>query len=197
MMMAAGITPYSSTRTLWQSCQQRHLGQVGGVDEGVRILPISILNSSRDQVRFEPANLGSSTQYANHYTTEATDFSGTVRFTTIFTKARYMLPKLSWRIHLSSNLRLPGLRSDLFLFRSSNQTFVCISHILRACRSPRPFHRSFGQPNNICEEIVFPLYTVSPSVVMFSFQSQIILIITHALILRYSLRTRVRARACR
>jgi hypothetical protein len=36
-----GITPDSFTRALWQSYQQRHLGQVGGMD-GVRILPISI-----------------------------------------------------------------------------------------------------------------------------------------------------------
>jgi hypothetical protein len=43
-----GITPDSSTRALWQSYQQRHLGQGGGMDEGVRILPISILNTSRD-----------------------------------------------------------------------------------------------------------------------------------------------------
>jgi hypothetical protein len=32
-----GITPDSSTRALWQSYQQRHLGQVGGMYEGVRI----------------------------------------------------------------------------------------------------------------------------------------------------------------
>jgi hypothetical protein len=43
-----GITPDSSTRALWQSYQQRHLRQVGGMDEGVRILPISIWNTSRD-----------------------------------------------------------------------------------------------------------------------------------------------------
>jgi hypothetical protein len=42
-----GITPDSSTKALWQSYQQRHLGQVGGMDEGVRILPISIWNTSR------------------------------------------------------------------------------------------------------------------------------------------------------
>jgi hypothetical protein len=29
-----GITPDSSTRALWQSYQQRHLGKVGGMDEG-------------------------------------------------------------------------------------------------------------------------------------------------------------------
>jgi hypothetical protein len=34
-----GITPDSSTRTLWKSYQQTYLGQVGGRDEGVRILP--------------------------------------------------------------------------------------------------------------------------------------------------------------
>jgi hypothetical protein len=43
-----GWLPYSSTRALWQSYQQRHLGQVGVMDEGVRILPISIWNTSRD-----------------------------------------------------------------------------------------------------------------------------------------------------
>jgi hypothetical protein len=43
-----GITRDSSTRALWQSYQDRHLGQVGGMDEGVRILPISIWNTSRD-----------------------------------------------------------------------------------------------------------------------------------------------------
>jgi hypothetical protein len=32
-----GITPNSSARPLWQSYQQRHMGQVGGMDEGVRI----------------------------------------------------------------------------------------------------------------------------------------------------------------
>jgi hypothetical protein len=37
-----GITPDSSTRALWQSYQQRHLRQVGGMDEGVRILPVSM-----------------------------------------------------------------------------------------------------------------------------------------------------------
>jgi hypothetical protein len=42
------ITPDSSTRPLWQSHQQKHLGRVGGMDEGVRILPISIWNTSRD-----------------------------------------------------------------------------------------------------------------------------------------------------
>jgi hypothetical protein len=35
------ITPDSSTRALWQSYKQRHLGKVGGIDEEVRILPIS------------------------------------------------------------------------------------------------------------------------------------------------------------
>jgi hypothetical protein len=40
-----GITPDSSTTALWQSCLQRHLGQVGGMDEGVTILPISIWNT--------------------------------------------------------------------------------------------------------------------------------------------------------
>jgi hypothetical protein len=43
-----GITPDLSTRALWQSYQQRHLGQVGGMDEGVRISPISIWHNSRD-----------------------------------------------------------------------------------------------------------------------------------------------------
>jgi hypothetical protein len=38
-----GITPDSSARTLWQSCQQIHLGQIGVVDEGVRILPFQYL----------------------------------------------------------------------------------------------------------------------------------------------------------
>jgi hypothetical protein len=42
-----GITPDSSTRALWQSYQQRHLGQVG-LDEGMRILPNSIRNTSRE-----------------------------------------------------------------------------------------------------------------------------------------------------
>jgi hypothetical protein len=43
-----GITPDSSTRALWLSYQQRHLGQVEGMDEGMRILPISIWNTSRN-----------------------------------------------------------------------------------------------------------------------------------------------------
>jgi hypothetical protein len=43
-----GTTPDSPTRALWQSYQQRHMGQVGGMDEGVRILPISIWNTSKD-----------------------------------------------------------------------------------------------------------------------------------------------------
>jgi hypothetical protein len=43
-----GITPDSFTRALWQSYQQRYLGQGGGKNEGVRILPISIWNTSRD-----------------------------------------------------------------------------------------------------------------------------------------------------
>jgi hypothetical protein len=38
-----GITPDSSTRALWQSYQQRHVRQVGGMDEGVRILFIRYL----------------------------------------------------------------------------------------------------------------------------------------------------------
>jgi hypothetical protein len=38
-----GIAPDSSTRALWQSYQQRHLGQGGGMDEGVRILPFQYL----------------------------------------------------------------------------------------------------------------------------------------------------------
>jgi hypothetical protein len=32
------ITPDSSTRALWLSYQQRHLGKVDGMDKGVRIL---------------------------------------------------------------------------------------------------------------------------------------------------------------
>jgi hypothetical protein len=43
-----GITPDSLTIPLWQSYQRRHLGQVEGMDEGVRILRISIWNSLRD-----------------------------------------------------------------------------------------------------------------------------------------------------
>jgi hypothetical protein len=46
--MSAGKTLDSSTRALWQSYQQRYLGQVGGMDERVRILHISIWNISRD-----------------------------------------------------------------------------------------------------------------------------------------------------
>jgi hypothetical protein len=42
-----GITPDSYTRALRQSYQPRHLGQVGGMDEGVRILSISIWNTLR------------------------------------------------------------------------------------------------------------------------------------------------------
>jgi hypothetical protein len=38
-----GMNPNSSTRALWQSYQQRYLGHVGGLDEGVRILPIQYL----------------------------------------------------------------------------------------------------------------------------------------------------------
>jgi hypothetical protein len=38
MMMPAGITTDSFARALWQSNQYRHLGQVGRMDEGVRIL---------------------------------------------------------------------------------------------------------------------------------------------------------------
>jgi hypothetical protein len=38
-----GITPDLSTRALWQSNQQRHLRQGGGMDKGVRILPIQYL----------------------------------------------------------------------------------------------------------------------------------------------------------
>jgi hypothetical protein len=38
-----GITPDSPTRVLWQSYQQRHLGRLGGMDEGVRILPAQYL----------------------------------------------------------------------------------------------------------------------------------------------------------
>jgi hypothetical protein len=41
MMVLAGVTPDSSTIALLQAYQQRHLGQVGGMDEGVRILLIS------------------------------------------------------------------------------------------------------------------------------------------------------------
>jgi hypothetical protein len=43
-----GITPDSSTRALWQSYQQRHLDQVGVMDEGVRISPISICSTSKN-----------------------------------------------------------------------------------------------------------------------------------------------------
>jgi hypothetical protein len=42
VMMMMLIPPDSSTKALWQSYQQRHLAQVGGMDEGMRILPISI-----------------------------------------------------------------------------------------------------------------------------------------------------------
>jgi hypothetical protein len=42
ILMPAGETPDKSTRALWQSYQQRHLAQVKGMDEGIRILPISI-----------------------------------------------------------------------------------------------------------------------------------------------------------
>jgi hypothetical protein len=42
-----GITPDSSTRAPWKFYQQRHLGQVGGINEGVRILRISNWNTSR------------------------------------------------------------------------------------------------------------------------------------------------------
>jgi hypothetical protein len=38
-----GITPHSTTRTLWQCYQQRHLVQLGWMDKGVRILPIQYL----------------------------------------------------------------------------------------------------------------------------------------------------------
>jgi hypothetical protein len=43
-----GITPDLSTRALCQSYQQRHLGQLGEMDKGVRILFISVWNTSRD-----------------------------------------------------------------------------------------------------------------------------------------------------
>jgi hypothetical protein len=43
-----GITPDSSTRAIRQSYQQRRRGQVGGMDEGVRILPVSIWHTLRD-----------------------------------------------------------------------------------------------------------------------------------------------------
>jgi hypothetical protein len=46
------ITPDSSTRALWQSYQQRHLGQVGGMDQWVRILSVSI-NSPHCLMRVE------------------------------------------------------------------------------------------------------------------------------------------------
>jgi hypothetical protein len=42
LMMPTGITSDSSTRALSQSYQPRRLGKVGRMDEGVRILPISI-----------------------------------------------------------------------------------------------------------------------------------------------------------
>jgi hypothetical protein len=48
MMMPTGDTPDSSTRVLWQSYQQRHQGKAGGMDDGVRILPISIWDTSKD-----------------------------------------------------------------------------------------------------------------------------------------------------
>jgi hypothetical protein len=35
-------------QTFWQSYHKRHLGKVGGMDKGVRTLPISIWNNSRD-----------------------------------------------------------------------------------------------------------------------------------------------------
>jgi hypothetical protein len=38
-----GMTPDSSTRALWQSHQQRHLREVGEMEERVRILPIQYL----------------------------------------------------------------------------------------------------------------------------------------------------------
>jgi hypothetical protein len=43
IMMPAGDNPDSSTRALWQSYQQRHLGQVGGMDKRVRVLHIQYL----------------------------------------------------------------------------------------------------------------------------------------------------------
>jgi hypothetical protein len=46
-----GITPDSSTRALWQFYQQRYLGQIGGMDEGVRILPINIWKTCRKILR--------------------------------------------------------------------------------------------------------------------------------------------------
>jgi hypothetical protein len=42
------ITPDSSNRAVWQSYHLRHLGKIGGMDEGVRILRTSIWNTSRD-----------------------------------------------------------------------------------------------------------------------------------------------------
>jgi hypothetical protein len=42
MIMMARDNADSPNRALCQSYQQRHLGQVGGMNEGVRILPISI-----------------------------------------------------------------------------------------------------------------------------------------------------------
>jgi hypothetical protein len=43
-----GITPDSSTRARWQSYQQRHLERVGGMYDGVRILTVSIWDTSTD-----------------------------------------------------------------------------------------------------------------------------------------------------
>jgi hypothetical protein len=45
-----GITPDSSTRAPWQSYPQTHLGQVEGMYDGVRILPISIWNTSKESL---------------------------------------------------------------------------------------------------------------------------------------------------
>jgi hypothetical protein len=60
-----GITSDSSTRALWQPYRQRHLRQAGGTDEGVRILPISIWNTSRDlQHAVKSYGMGPSTSLA-------------------------------------------------------------------------------------------------------------------------------------
>jgi hypothetical protein len=49
IMLPTGVTPDPFIRALWQSYQQRHLGQVGGMGERVRILPIGIWNTSRER----------------------------------------------------------------------------------------------------------------------------------------------------
>jgi hypothetical protein len=48
MMMPLVKTPDSSAKALWQSYQQIHLGASSGINEGVRILLISIFFTSAD-----------------------------------------------------------------------------------------------------------------------------------------------------